>query len=83
MENNSNDIARFVQLEVDRLISKRLLLDGKVSLKLKRKMVETLTNGAQGMFRWVQMSLEALKRIKFLPDFKKALGQLPSELSGL
>ena len=83
MENNGSDIARFVQLEVDRLISKRLLLDGKVSFTFKRKMVETLTNGAQGMFRWVQMSLEALKRIKFLPDFKKALGQLPSELSGL
>ncbi|CAF9943521.1 MAG: hypothetical protein ALECFALPRED_000540 [Alectoria fallacina] len=83
VENNGSDIARFVQLEVDRLISKRLLLDGKVSLKFKRKMVETLINGAQGMFRWVQMSLEALKRIKFLPDFKKALGQLPSELSGL
>ncbi|CAD6579294.1 MAG: hypothetical protein ASARMPREDX12_009118 [Alectoria sarmentosa] len=83
VENNGSDIARFVQLEVDRLISKRLLLDGKVSLKLKRKMVEDLTNGAQGMFRWVQMSLEALKRIKFLPDFKKSLGQLPSELSGL
>ncbi len=83
MENNKNDIARFVQSEVDRLVTKRLLLDGKVSPKLKRKMVENLTNGAQGMFRWVEMSLEALKRIKFLPDFKKALGQLPSELSGL
>lgn len=83
MENNSSDIACFVQSEVDRLISKRLLLDGKVSSKFERKIVETLTNGAQGMFRWVQMSLEALQRIKFLPDFKKALGQLPSELSGL
>ena len=83
MENNKNDIARFVQSEVDCLVSKRLLLDGKVSPKFKCKIVETLTNGAQGMFRWVEMSLEALKRIKFLPDFKKALGQLPSELSGL
>lgn len=83
MENNSNDIARFVQSEVDRLISKKLLLDGKVSSNLKRKMIETLKDGAQGMFRWVEMSLEALKRIKFRPDFKKALGQLPSELSSL
>ena len=83
MEKNSGDIARFVQSEVDRLISKRLLLDGKVSSSFKRKIIETLTNGAQGMFRWVEMSLEALKRIKFFPDFKRALGQLPSELSGL
>ena len=82
-DNNSSDIARFVNSEVDRLVSKRLLLDGKVSPKIKRKTIETLINGAQGMFRWVEMSLETLKRIKFLPDFKKALGQLPSELAGL
>ena len=74
---------RFIESEVERLVSKRLLLDGKVSPKTKRKIIETLTNGAQGMFRWVEMSLETLKRIKFLPDFKKALGQLPSELAGL
>ena len=82
-DNNSSDIARFVNTEVDRLVSKRLLLDGKVAPKIKRKITDTLTNGAQGMFRWVEMSLETLKRIKFLPDFKKALGQLPSELAGL
>jgi len=82
-KNNGNDIARFVESEVNRLISKGLLLDGKVSSKFRRKIVKTLTNGAQGMFRWVEMSLEALKRIKFTKDFKKALGQLPSELSGL
>ena len=82
-DNNSSDIARFVKSEVDRLVSKRLLLDGKVSPKMECKIIETLTNGAQGMFRWVEMSLETLKRIKFLPDFKKALGQLPSELAGL
>ena len=35
------------------------------------------------MFRWVEMSLEALSRIKYAPDFKKALGQLPKKLSGL
>ena len=83
VENNSGDIARFVQSEVDGLISKRLLLDGKVPQKLKCKIIKTLTDGAQGMFRWVEMSLEALKRIDFLRDFKEALGKLPSELSGL
>ena len=83
IENNSGDIKRFVYSEVDRLISKRLLLDGRVSQKDKRKIVRTLTNGAQGMFRWVELSLETLKRIKFLPDFQQALGQLPSDLAGL
>ena len=35
------------------------------------------------MFRWVEMSLETLKRIKYQPDFEEALGRLPSKLSGL
>ena len=83
VEKNSADITRFVKSEVQRLISKRLLLDGKVSKNLKARILEILINGAQGMFRWVEMSLEALSRIKFAPDFKKALGQLPKRLSGL
>ena len=68
---------------MQRLISKRLLLDGRITEKLKGRILETLINGAQGMFRWVEMSLEALSRIKYAPDFKKALGQLPNKLSGL
>ena len=35
------------------------------------------------MFRWVAMSLQSLQQIKYLPDFKKALGRLPSDLSDL
>ena len=66
-----------------RLKSKRLLLDGKVSKKLEERILETLIKGAQGMFRWVEMSLEALSQIKYMPDFKKTLGQLPVKLSGL
>ena len=83
VENNSGDITRFVYSEVDRLISKRLLLDGKVPQNLKRKIIKTLTNGAQGMFRWVEISLETLKRIKFQRDFTEFLGQLPPDLAGL
>ena len=83
METNSADITRFINSEVHRLISKRLLLDGKVSKKLKERILETLIKGAQGMFRWVEMSLEALSQIKYKPDFKKTLGQLPVKLSGL
>lgn len=68
---------------MDRLISKKLLLDGKVPPKLRKRIIETLTNGAQGMFRWVEMSLEALKQIRFVKDFKARLGQLPPKLSDL
>jgi len=80
---NSGDIKRFVQSEVRRLSTKGLLLDGRISKPLREKIIETLTTQAQGMFRWVAMSLEYLQQIKFEPDFKQALGQLPTKLSDL
>ena len=80
---NGGDISRFAVSEVDRLISKKLLLDGNIKDKLRDRLIQTLTSGAQGMFRWVAMSLETLQQIKFRPDFEKALGQLPSKLSSL
>ena len=80
---NGGDIARFVVSEVDRLTSKKLLLQGKISERLRRDIIETLISGAQGMFRWVAMSLERLQRIKYKVDFEKALGQLPNKLSEL
>jgi len=82
-ENNGGDIARFVHSEAARMIKSRLLLDGKVSNKTQDKIVNTLIDGAQGMFRWVAMSLEYLQGIKYRSDFMNRLGHLPEELSGL
>jgi len=68
---------------VNRRIKKGILLDGNVFKRLKSRILETLINGAQGMFRWVKMSLETLSRIKFQPDFENALGRLSVKLSDL
>jgi hypothetical protein len=46
---NSGDIDLFVRTEVDRVISRKALLFGKVSPTLKQKIVNALTSGAQGM----------------------------------
>ena len=51
--------------------------------KLKSKLIKTLKEGAQGMFRWVEMSLDTLKQTNFKPDFKRALGRVPPNSSGL
>jgi ankyrin repeat protein len=80
---NSQDIQRFIESELERPITKKLLLDGKVSSKLRGKIVRVLNQGAQGMFRWVALSLEVLRQIKFKKDFENALGQLPPTLSEL
>ena len=83
VERNSDDIARFIQSEVDRLISKGLLLNGDVEPEFKQKIIDKLTRDAQGMFRWVQMSLEALKQTECQADCNAALSKLPSDLSDL
>ena len=65
------------------MIARRLLLDGRLEKRLKRKVMTDLVSRAQGMFRWVVMSLESLQHIKFKPDFEMALGRLPPKLSDL
>ncbi|KIW11611.1 hypothetical protein PV08_10913 [Exophiala spinifera] len=82
-DKNGQDIERFIESEIDKLIARKLLLDGKVSPRLRGKMTKVLNKGAQGMFQWVALSLDVLRRIKFKPDFEKALGQLPESLSAL
>lgn len=47
--NNKSDIERFVQLEVARSIEDARLLNGTVSPELRETLINTLTNGAQGM----------------------------------
>ncbi|KAL7273457.1 hypothetical protein RUND412_003700 [Rhizina undulata] len=46
---NSRDIGRFVVAEVEKTISMGRLLRGRVQPKLKQTIIETLTNGANGM----------------------------------
>jgi hypothetical protein len=46
---NGKDIARYVEMEVDRAIGRKLLLGGRVHPTLKHRIVTTLTNGANGM----------------------------------
>lgn len=48
-KDNSGDIERFVESEIDKRISSRELLHGKVSDTLKSHLVKTLINGADGM----------------------------------
>ena len=80
---NYNDIARFVESEVTRLKENGLLLRGNISQGLHRKIVDKLTGGAQGMFRWVSISLETLVPTKHNRDFVEALGKLPPKLASL
>ncbi|KAK2798050.1 hypothetical protein FQN51_007975 [Onygenales sp. PD_10] len=80
---NDVDIDRFIDSEIERLSSQKLLLGGPMGPKLRTKTAQMLKEGAQGMFKWVALSLEALRKINHPRDFERALGRLPRKLSGL
>ncbi|EHK98358.1 hypothetical protein M7I_5831 [Glarea lozoyensis 74030] len=83
---NGEDIRKFVESEVNRMICTRRLLHGRVSEKLKSKIVSNLSSGAQGMFRWVSLSMQSIcdvRSMKVAGDVENAIGKLPSSLRGL
>jgi ankyrin repeat protein len=82
---NAADIARFVEEEVERLSTDKRLLRGRLvkNKRLRKKTIRKLKAGAQGMFRWVVLSLETLIAINHPNDFEESLGKLPPKLSEL
>ena len=80
---NKEDITRFINNEVDWSIKNKLMLSGKVPKELKNRIVDTLTEGAQGMFRWVSLQIQNLcdsQRMKLESDIRAELGRLPKSL---
>ncbi|KAL7273945.1 hypothetical protein RUND412_003172 [Rhizina undulata] len=77
---NSHDIKLFVVEEVDKYILKKRLLGGKVRDELKQTIVDTLINGAGGMFLWVRLQMEHIRLEKTEPAIREALTRLPKGL---
>ncbi|CZR51502.1 uncharacterized protein PAC_01379 [Phialocephala subalpina] len=82
--NNKSDIERFVRLEVDRAVRESRLLGGRASVQLQEKVIQTLIDGAQGMFLWVALQIRNLcnpQRMKFEKDVLDELRKLPEKLA--
>ncbi|KAL8715327.1 MAG: hypothetical protein Q9225_006404 [Loekoesia sp. 1 TL-2023] len=80
---NGEDIKKFAEEKVQEAIKTRRLLRGRVSPNLQSDIIETLISRAQGMFRWVELSIETLsnsRRIAVEKDIRSELGKLPTEL---
>ncbi|KAL7266228.1 hypothetical protein RUND412_011235, partial [Rhizina undulata] len=77
---NSGDIKIFVEREVEKYISTKKLLSGNVPLELKQTIIDTLIEGANGMFLWVRFQIEHICKEKLEPAIRKALQRLPKDL---
>ncbi|KAK2805382.1 hypothetical protein FQN51_000208 [Onygenales sp. PD_10] len=86
VQDNAEDIARFIEVEIENAINQKRLLRGEISSGLKDTLTSTLRDGAQGMFRWVSLQLQNLcnpYRMKVESDVRMELGRLPKTLSDL
>lgn len=81
--NNEQDIESFVHSKVSEAIEEERLLCGKVSERLRRLIIYTLNQKAQGMFRLVSLHIETLcdpQLIKSEENVLMALHRLPKDL---
>ncbi|KAI1843118.1 hypothetical protein JX266_010645 [Neoarthrinium moseri] len=81
---NSKDITYFVKSETDQLIARGQLLRSSTSrIELSAKIVEDVTDGAQGMFRWASLQLQLLCDQVSGAAVRERLGRLPPTLEAL
>ena len=73
---NTEDITKFVHQQ----LKMANLLNGRLSDSLYKKVQDTLIEGAQGMFRWVDLQIQSLRSLKVAADIESRLGRLPQSL---
>ncbi|KAI0399226.1 hypothetical protein F4802DRAFT_611032 [Xylaria palmicola] len=78
-DDNAEDISSFI----DKKLAEARLLYGKLSPTLRSTIIDTLESGANGMFRWVDLQIQALRPLKLPADITIRLGSLPGTLEEL
>ncbi|OAL55020.1 hypothetical protein IQ07DRAFT_608823 [Pyrenochaeta sp. DS3sAY3a] len=80
-QRNGADIARFVAVEVERLIqARRLLAYSNSQATMKETIIWEVSRRANGMFLWANMQLQHLCSFIQDADLENALGELPPDL---
>ncbi|KAH6889612.1 hypothetical protein B0T10DRAFT_486475 [Thelonectria olida] len=78
---NSRDIAAFAHSETKRLVDRgHLLRYSKRKEELRHQIIEEITSGAHGMFRWASLQLQALCEAHTDDAVIERLGRLPKDL---
>lgn len=81
---NSADIEAFVREETNRLVKKqRLLRNSNAKETLVALIIDEVSSGADGMFRWASLQLEMLCKMRTDQDIRQRLGRMPPQLEQL
>ena len=80
----NQDMQLFITAKLEQAISMKRILRGKITSVMRKEIHEALSNKAQGMFRWVELSIENLsnfRRIAVERDVRSELGKSPPEIT--
>ncbi|KAL3256112.1 hypothetical protein ABHI18_007850 [Aspergillus niger] len=81
VEDNKLDIDAFINAELERCLESGKLVINDPALILEIR--DSLSQGAQGMFLWVALQIEALCLERTDADMREAISSLPRDLSAL
>ena len=83
-EKNTADIKTYVETETMRLVKTgQLLRNSREKEKMTASIIEQVSGGADGMFRWASLQLDVLRALKRDEDIRTRLGRLPPKLEQL
>ena len=83
-DKNTADIKAYVETETMRLVrTGQLLRNSRAKEKMTASIMKKISDGADGMFRWVSLQLDVLRALKRDEDIQARLGRLPPKLEQL
>ena len=83
-DKNTADIKAYVETETMRLVrTGQLLRNSRAKEKMTASIMEKISGGADGMFRWASLQLDVLRALKRDEDIRARLGKLPPKLEQL
>ena len=83
-DKNAADIESYVKTETMRLVKKgQLLRYSRAKETMTASIIEQVSGGADGMFRWASLQLDVLRTFKRDEDIRGRLGRLPPKLEQL
>lgn len=83
-DRNTADIKAYVKTETQKLVKKgQLLRNSRAKEEMTASIIEQVSRGADGMFRWASLQLDVLRPLKRDEDIRAQLGRLPPKLEQL
>ena len=83
-DKNTADINAYVKIETQKLVKKgQLLRNSRDKEEMTASIIDMVSSGADGMFRWASLQLEVLRALKRDEDVRAQLGRLPPKLEQL